>query len=207
MAMENWPQRLQEGSPCRATAIEELRSILFRVLKNRMSGRARNDSFVEDVVQDALLRILDRLDTFQGQSHFTTWALAIAIRVAFSELRRREWGHVSLEELRERQGALHEERDPSPGPDEDTDRRELHRLIRVVIESELTQRQRDVMLCELNGMPQEEIARQLGTNRNNVYKLFHDARKAIKRALESRGYATGDIPGLGHRTNHDEIRS
>ncbi len=73
----------------------------------------------------------------------------------------------------------------------------LARLIRSVIESDLTSRQRDVLFCELNGMPQEEIARQLGTNRNNVYKLFHDARKALKRALEARGYDRHVLLGGG----------
>jgi RNA polymerase sigma-70 factor (ECF subfamily) len=42
-------------------------------------------------------------------------------------------------------------------------------------------------------MPQDEIARQLGSNRNAIYKLTHDARKRLKRGLEAAGYAAADI--------------
>ena len=143
------------------------------------------------------MRVLERLHTFQGRSQFTSWALSLTLRLAFNELRRREWRHVSLEELRGGQGALPEEADPAFLPDEETERRELAGLVRRMIETELTPRQRDVLACELSGMPQAEIAEQLGTNRNNVYKLFHDARKALKRALEAQGYDEQTLlPGL-----------
>ena len=37
-------------------------------------------------------------------------------------------------------------------------------------------------------MPQEEIARRLGSNRNAIYKLVYDARRNLKRGLEEAGY-------------------
>ena len=37
-------------------------------------------------------------------------------------------------------------------------------------------------------MPQDEIARQLGSNRNAVYKLTHDARRKLRAGLESAGF-------------------
>jgi RNA polymerase sigma-70 factor (ECF subfamily) len=42
-------------------------------------------------------------------------------------------------------------------------------------------------------MPQDEIARQLGSNRNAVYKLTHDARKRLKQGLEAAGFDADDI--------------
>jgi RNA polymerase sigma-70 factor (ECF subfamily) len=60
-------------------------------------------------------------------------------------------------------------------------------LIRDLIAEELTVRQRDALFAELEGMPQGEIVRLLGGTRNSVYKLLHDARKALRRALERRG--------------------
>ena len=38
-----------------------------------------------------------------------------------------------------------------------------------------------------------EIARHLGSNRNAVYKLTHDARKRLKRGLEAAGFTAEDI--------------
>ncbi len=66
----------------------------------------------------------------------------------------------------------------------------------LVIATELTDKQRDILLCELSGMPQEEIARQFNSSRNAIYKLFHDARKALKRALEAHGFGQAEIADL-----------
>ena len=51
----------------------------------------------------------------------------------------------------------------------------------------------DAKLAELRGMPQDEIARHLGSNRNALYKLTHDARKRLKRGLEAAGFTAEDI--------------
>ena len=42
-------------------------------------------------------------------------------------------------------------------------------------------------------MPQEEIGRRIGSNRNAVYKLLHDARKKLKSALERAGYTVDHV--------------
>ena len=187
--MESWPERIAEDAIERDAALAELRQIVLRGLRVGLSGRAGSDeAFLEDVTQVTLVKIVKSLDTFQGRSKFESWALAIAHRVAYSELRRKEWGNVSLDELREQQTVGLEEADSAPGPDEVLDRQSLASLLRSVIESDLTERQGNVLLSALNGMPQEEIARQLGTNRNNVYKIYHDARRAAKGALIARGH-------------------
>jgi RNA polymerase sigma-70 factor (ECF subfamily) len=65
-------------------------------------------------------------------------------------------------------------------------------LERSVAES-LTERQRTVVLAELRGVPQEEIAAQLGMNRNAVYKLSHDARRALQRSLGQAGHTADNV--------------
>ncbi len=49
------------------------------------------------------------------------------------------------------------------------------------------------MTAELGGMPLEEIVRRMDSNVNAVYKLLHDARKRLKRGLETAGYAAEDV--------------
>jgi RNA polymerase sigma-70 factor (ECF subfamily) len=43
------------------------------------------------------------------------------------------------------------------------------------------------------GMPLELIAAKLGTNRDNVYKILHDARKKLKVCLTKRGITLEEI--------------
>ena len=46
---------------------------------------------------------------------------------------------------------------------------------------------------ELPGMPQGEIAAQMGLTRNALYKLTHDARKNLKRGLEAAGIGEDEV--------------
>ena len=125
------------------------------------------------------------LDQFQNRSRFVTWATAIAIRVGLTELRRRRWRDVSLEKLVADTGF-----EPSAAA-ESTPDRESQPIIEAmyrIIGTDLTEKQRTVLLGEIKGMAQEEIARQMGSSRNALYKLSHDARQRLKLGLEEAGF-------------------
>ncbi len=188
-----WP--LLQGGDQQDSALSELRVILVRNLRKALSSYARaDDSFLEDAVQDSLVRILDRLDQFRGRSQFITWATTIAIRVAMSELRRFRWRDVSLDEVVDGTAPLARfATEDSLGPDIQIERNTILDKMQEVIDTQLTEKQRTALLAEMKGMPQDEIARHLGSNRNAVYKLTHDARKKLKQGLEAAGYGADDI--------------
>lgn len=193
----DWPERLAPESTDREVALGELRLFLLKGVRRGLAGRRRaDDDFIEDVVQVALVRILGHVDSFQGRSAFTTWALAIALRVAFAELRRKHWSNVSLEELMDKGVSLRDERDTSLDPHESVARNRVINLMYQLIRTQLTPRQRYVLLAALNAMPQDEIARQMRITRNAVYKLAHDARKGLRRALETAGYGVEQVHDL-----------
>lgn len=191
----SWIAHLKSGGQEQQTALSELRQILLNGLHRAVSTRNRVDeSFLEDAVQDALLVILEKLDTFQGRSRFTTWATSIAIRVAMSRLRRKQWQDVSLDQLlANNQVNMDDNDNGNPEPGLDSDRSAIVNKMYSIIQNDLTSKQRTALLSELKEVPQEEIARHLGTNRNAIYKLTHDARKHLKRCLESAGYHADDI--------------
>lgn len=195
---EQWLSALR--GPEKDEAIADLRALLVRGLGATLRGRRirASGASVEDFAQEALIKILDNLDAFRGESRFTTWAQKIAVRVAFTELRRREWSNVSLQEITDRyeiRGAEPRElADPEPGPEDLASRRITVEYLHRVIYEELTERQREALVAVmLNGMPLEEVARRMGTNRNALYKLLHDARRKLKRRLISRGLSPRDV--------------
>jgi RNA polymerase sigma-70 factor (ECF subfamily) len=169
---ETWLTQLSSAGPDQQVALSDLRAALLRGLRRALSQRAgADDGFLEDVVQDALVRILERLPQFEGRSQFTTWAMAVAIRVAMSELRRRRWKDVSLDEVVANAdlapaGVVED----APGPLARSEREAILATMHEVIRDGLTAKQREALLAELQGMPQDEIARQLGTNRNALYQ-------------------------------------
>ena len=92
---EAWRLDLESAGPEQQAALSDLREALLRGLRRALSRHAHvDDSFLEDIVQDSLLRILERLGQFEGRSRFVTWATSIAIRTAMSELRLRRWQDV-----------------------------------------------------------------------------------------------------------------
>lgn len=183
---ERWIEALQAEGPLREAALTDLRALLVVGLKGALKSRSDFvESLLDDFVQDSLLRVLRSLNQFQDRSRFVTWATAIAIRVALTELRKRQWRDVSLETLVADTGfqpatAVETSQTPERQPIVET----MYRIIA----AELTEKQRTVLLAEIKGMAQEEIASQMGSNRNTLYKLSHDARRALKTGLEKAGY-------------------
>ena len=189
---DNWVAELKAEQE---TALSDLRDALLRNLRKALSNRPRaDDSFLEDAVQDSIIRILERMDQFEGRSRFLTWATSITIHVAMGELRRSRWKDVSLDEvLADAEFVPERAIDTTAAPDEQIERQSVLDAMRDLIENNLTDKQRTALLAELKGMPQDEIARHLGSNRNAIYKLTHDARKKLKQGLESAGYTAEDV--------------
>jgi len=45
----------------------------------------------------------------------------------------------------------------------------------------------------MGGMPLEEVARRMGTNRNALYKLLHDARRRLQKRMIAEGLSAQDV--------------
>jgi RNA polymerase sigma-70 factor (ECF subfamily) len=192
---DTWLRALQADGHVQAEAITDLRGFLLRGLTKSFQTRGEMDpAFVEDVVQQALVHILDHLEQFQGRSRFTTWAMTITVRLAMSALRRKRWQDVSLESLTaESELAPALALDDTASPAQHAEQHALFETLRRLIDEALTDKQWVALTAELGGMPVEEIARHMGSTVNAVYKLLHDARKRLKRGLETAGYTAEDV--------------
>jgi RNA polymerase sigma-70 factor (ECF subfamily) len=189
---ENWIERLKSSGEVREGAITELRSILVRGLTATCRSRYGSKIQAEDVVQDALIKILDKLDTFEGRSKFTTWAMTIGVRIAISEMRRKHFNDVSMDHLLSNSMQFEPVAEPTPADNEDEKSNMLAKMTEL-IETDLTTKQRNAMHSLLNGMPVEVFAEKMGSNRNAVYKLVHDARVKLRQGFEQAGYKAEDF--------------
>ena len=191
-----WLEDLNSSaSQRRSDAIADLRDLLLRGLTKTLAHHPRVDrAFVEDVVQEASLKILSNLDSFQGRSKFRTWAITIAVRTAVSQMRKRQWQDVSLESLTA--AAVLDPSltiDQSETADQTANRAALLRALKAVIDAQLTNKQWTAITAELAGMPLAEIAEKMDTSPNSLYKLLHDARKKLRRGLEAEGFTIDDV--------------
>jgi RNA polymerase sigma-70 factor (ECF subfamily) len=187
-------ERLRSGEPQRGDAIEELRFLLHRGLSRSLNMRYGVPVQIDDIVQDALLKILDSLDQFEGRSRFITWAMTIATRVGISSLRRQHRREVSLELLDHDDNLKLATSDTGRSEaSQKMVRREILQHLNELIETELTARQRLAIRFQLEEIPVDETANRIGSNRNAVYKLVHDARMKLKQGLERRGFTNEHI--------------
>lgn len=193
---KEWQDALAE--PVADEAITDLRAILLRGLRYALANHRVTEADLEDFVQDGLLRILREVASFRGDAHFTTWAQKVAVRVALTELRKRRWRDVSLEDVI--RGDQQSDFTPSVliSTDQDPGRRAtLQMMIGMVqrlIAEELTERQREAMMAIMvGGMPMQEVAERMGTNRNALYKLLHDGRKRLQTRMVNEGLSVDEL--------------
>ena len=206
---DEWIRALGERGEAQAAALDELRLLLVRAARfalQRGQSRAGRrgtfdvDQLAEDCAQNALVAILDRLQDFRGDSRFTTWAYKFAINMALVAGRREAWKPVSLDALLESAGPAtwRLEADTLSGDPEQVARRgEAWKVIQEVIETELSERQRQALKAiVLDEVPLDELVRHWGSSRNAVYKLLHDARWKLKTRLQARGFAAREVLGM-----------
>ncbi len=189
------------ATPAPADVVADLADYLRRGLARGFRDRGGlREHDLDDLVQESLLRIMEGLAGFRGDSRFTTWALAVATRTALGELRRRRTrreGTLDLDDVRDAAG-LHDGahvvgRPAVPAPDARLSRGDLLGTLERLIRTVLTDRQRAAVLGELQGLPSAVLAERLGTNRNALYKLHHDARRKLRDALAEAGFDATDV--------------
>ncbi len=214
---EGWLRDLNDPttpSTVREQAIADLRARLQRGIFYYLS-RERSDlsdlaaeevtQMAEDFAQEATLRVLHNLDSFRGDSQFTTWATKVAVRIAISEMRRARYKDFSLEtlmgdgDLRQNATAIINS-DPPDRPEAATEKQDVRERINQAFSEVLTPRQRAALeAVVLDEIPLDIVAEQLGTNRNALYKLVFDARRKLRSYLTEQGLSPDYILNLFER--------
>jgi RNA polymerase sigma-70 factor (ECF subfamily) len=190
---------LRQSGPVRDTALAELHALLLRgayhELRRRPEVLARLspgdlDDLAHQATDDAMTALLAKLDTFRGQSRFTTWAYKFVLLEAGVKARRRAWQgrEVTLEDESWRHLA-----DSGASAQQTVEDADLLRAIVAAIGSALTVHQREVFSAlALNGVPIDVLAERLATTRGALYKTLHDARRKLRASLADAGYAFDD---------------
>jgi len=148
---------------------------------------------LDDFAQESVLRVLDKLDSFRSEARFTTWAMAIAVRLSLTQLRRKSHKDVSLDDSL---GAALSDKTNSPEGAVHGARTEMFVRLQQGVQEALSERQRQVILAELDGVPQVVLAEQLSVSPGAIYKTSHDARKKLKAYLAGAGYDSETVGEL-----------
>jgi len=191
---DGWVEGLR--GPRSVEAEGRLHELLVRAARSEVARRAGRlgvvgpelDDIAHQAAHDAMLAILRKLDTFRGESRFTTWAYKFVIFEVSGKVARHYWATHADEPM----DAERWERLPDRfgfSPEEAAESADLLDAVRRAVDGQLTARQREVFVAlVLHGVPVDALAEQLGTNRNALYKTMFDARRKIRGFLVAHGH-------------------
>ena len=189
---QTWVAALAAAGPDHDAAAARLHALLLRAARfelRRRGVRADLEDLAMQSANDALVAILAKLETYRGQSRFTTWAYKFALLEAGVKARRRAWQGREVP-LGDEGWALMADRRAGPGADAET--AELLRAVREAVADTLTPHQRAVLVAiTLQDVPIDVLAQRLGTTRGALYKALHDARRKLRAQLELQGLHSG----------------
>jgi len=154
---------------------------IFRLARNI----TRNREDAEEVSQDSFARAFLHVDTFRGDSRFSTWLSSIAINQALMKLRarRRRELHYVCPDTREDAQFRAEVADGTPTPEQQYSQKELQRILASAME-ELPLASREVLqLREVEERSTAETARILGLSISAVKSRMLRGRQKLRQAL------------------------
>ncbi len=167
-----------------AAAFEQLYGLHSRrvyALCLRMVGNAAE---AEDLAQEAFLQLFRKIQTFRGESAFSTWLHRLAVNVVLMRLRKKTLPEVSLEEETEPDEETGGPRRDMGGPDTmlsgSIDRVHLERAI-----NQLPPGYKQVfVLHDVQGYEHNEIAGLMGCSVGNSKSQLHKARMRLRELLQ-----------------------
>lgn len=156
----------------------------FRPRVLRYLARLVGETEAEDLTQSVMLKISAALPGFRGDSSVSTWIYRIATNAALDRLRRKPSppaGNIAFEPD---DGDVPPE-EQNPSVEKTAIREEMNACIREFIER-LPENYKAVMvLSEVEGFKNEEIAGILGLSLDTVKIRLHRARGKLRQELEA----------------------
>ena len=166
---------------------------IFRLAQNLTQNRED----AEEVSQDSFARAFLNMDTFRGDSRFSTWLSRIAINQSLMKLRTRRSRDLHFEPLATTEDTpfFAEVADASPTPEQRYSQEELHRIFASAMD-ELPLTFREVLhLREVEERSTGETARILGLSISAVKSRALRGRQKLRQVL-TRYFRPSELTGF-----------
>jgi RNA polymerase sigma-70 factor, ECF subfamily len=159
-------------------------SAAFDVLVRRYLGRARlvagrlmqDPDDADDLVQDAFLRALDRIGTFDPGRAFGPWFTRLLVNLGLDQRRKQKVRRTEPHDPETLAGGV--------SPEQEMERAELRASLGNALEA-LPDRQRLIVtLFEIDGHSTEEVANMLQVSQVTIRWHLHQARRTLRETLK-----------------------
>lgn len=140
---------------------------------------ARNNDEVEDICQDAFIKVYENLASFRQEAPFEHWLTKIAVRVCHDALRSRR--HEKLYQHLDQQAF--DVRDSAGEARQEA--QQAREFLRYALSRLTPDEQLIITLLELQEISVREAAEYTGWSEANVKVRAHRARQALKKIVEA----------------------
>lgn len=162
------------------TIYNESHKYIYVCVNNVMSGNDNKEDLIQDIMQDTYVEISKHINSLQNVNQFLSWSGTIATRKCFEYIKK--MGKYTLLNEDESFDTLAD--DDNIIPEEIMQNKEKQRLLREIIQNELSDMQK---LCVVgyfyNEMKQSEIAKELNIPENSVKSHLLRAKAKIKESV------------------------
>lgn len=175
-AKDPWVIRLRARD---ADALEEMVRAYSGPLRRYLTGMVRNPSDGEELAQETLLRFLENLDSFRGESSVKTFLFRIAHNLALNRMTSAASQHEVFP------GDLPEETKAGASPQRDYQREEAASAVRRALALLPPQQRSVVILRNWEDLTFKEIARVLSLAEGTAKAHYFFALRNLRRHMES----------------------
>lgn len=175
-------KRAREGDK---NAFNQLVTLHYDKVYGQALRMTKSEEDAKDVAQLTWVKAWKKLDSFRGDSAFSSWIYRITTFTALDLIRKRNNSRESSAEQEFLENAANKEASPFASPEQvhSLERKELQNRIDNAL-AKLPEKLRTALqLREIEGLTYEEIARKLQVKTGTVMSRLFNARKTIQKHL------------------------
>lgn len=185
--------RIQQGDE---RAFQEMYRTYAPLILRRLSRWIGDTQNAEDCLQQVFLEALRSIEKYRGEGKLSGWLNRIATHVVMDMFRQKKRVKNLMERVMPEQRVAISEEDPGI-PEALFLREEVRELVHEILNKLSAQKRMAILLCDLEGLPLEEAATQMGVPLGTVgSRLYHGRREFQKRAQDEfrrRGLSIQDL--------------
>jgi RNA polymerase sigma-70 factor, ECF subfamily len=160
---------------------DRVHNLIYRMLGNREEA--------EDVSQEVFITVFKSIDSFRGDSKFSTWLYRVAVnhcknRIKYLARRHdRDQSEYDEEALRDQAAGTTTAPNPSPRPDKQLEGVELEQIMQRCIAQLEEEHRLVIVLRDVEDLSYEEICAITNLPTGTVKSRLHRARLALKKMM------------------------
>ncbi|MFC6858546.1 RNA polymerase sigma factor [Zunongwangia atlantica] len=141
---------------------------VIRLCLGYLSG---NEALAQDMAQEVFIKVWQYLKDFRGDSNISTWIYRITVNTCLQELRKKKNKSLKIEIASNEASEVSEIENQFAS---------MYRCI-----DKLSAENKSIILLELEGLPQKEIAEVIGINHSAVRTRIHRIKDQLSKCVKN----------------------